>query len=68
MVGDRKNVVRDRNFVVGDRNFTVRDRNFALADPVTTPGRLAYVFTNRRISTFSIKPTAMKNIIVDEPP
>ena len=27
-----------------------------------------YVFTNRRISTFSIRPTAMKNIIVDDPP
>ena len=27
-----------------------------------------YVFTNRRISTFNISPTAMKNIIVDDPP
>src|SRR5438067_13371618 len=27
-----------------------------------------YAFTNRRMSTFSINPTAMKNIIVDEPP
>lgn len=39
-----------------------------LAAPEARLGAILYAFTYLRISTLAIKPIAMKNIIVDEPP